>query len=288
MGPGRVACLRRGTYRRNLKLTRGGTSEQRAVLRSAPGHRVRIVGRLVVGRSANHVTIRDLSLNGRNRKRLPSPTVNATGTTFLHNDVTNRNTAICFVLGSTGYGEARETALLANRIHHCGTLPASNHDHGIYVEEATDTLIAGNWIYDNADRGVQLYPNAQRTRVIQNVIHRNGSGVIFSGDRGLASNDNLVEGNAISDSTQRYNVESYYPDGNPEGSNNLVRRNCIAGGARNSVDGGILHPQRGFDLSDNLRRHPRPIRPRRGDLRPRDPICRKLVGGGGPRPGPRR
>ena len=288
MSPGRVACLRKGTYRRNLKLTRGGTRDQRAVLRSAPGHRVRIVGRLVVGRTANHVTIRDLRLNGRNRKLLPSPTVNATDTEFLHNDVTNRNTAICFALGSTDYGEAQQTALIANRIHHCGRLPRTNHDHGVYVEEATDTLIARNWIHDNADRGIQLYPNAQRTRVIRNVIHRNGTGVIFSGDRGLASNGNLVEGNAISDSRPRYNVESYYPEGNPEGRSNVVRRNCIAGGARSSVGGGIQQPRRGFALEGNFRRHPRPARPSRGDLRPRDSFCRKLVGGGGPRPGPRR
>ena len=49
-----------------------------------------------------------------------------------------------------------------NRIHDCGELPATNFDHGVYVAEARDTVIRDNWIYSNADRGVQLYPDAGR------------------------------------------------------------------------------------------------------------------------------
>ena len=50
----------------------------------------------------------------------------------------------------------------ANRIHDCGGT-TNNQRHAIYVEHAEDTRIVGNVIYDNADRGVQRYPSAQRT-----------------------------------------------------------------------------------------------------------------------------
>ena len=69
-----------------------------------------------------------------------------------------------------------------NRIHDCGVLPATNLDHGIYVAEADHTVIRRNLIYDNADRGVQLYPDADGTVVTGNVIDGNGEGVIFGGD----------------------------------------------------------------------------------------------------------
>ena len=59
-------------------------------------------------------------------------------------------------------------------------LPANNHEHGIYVEASDGAQIVDNWIYDNADRGVQLFPDAQGTYVARNVIDRNGQGVIFS------------------------------------------------------------------------------------------------------------
>ncbi len=52
-----------------------------------------------------------------------------------------------------------------NRIHNCGEMPPSNHHHGIYVEASDERGSSGNWIYDNADRGVQLFPDAQNTYV---------------------------------------------------------------------------------------------------------------------------
>ena len=69
-----------------------------------------------------------------------------------------------------------------NRIHNCGQLPPTNHHHGIYVEASDGARITDNWIYDNADRGIQLFPDAQGTYVARNVIDGNGQGVIFSRD----------------------------------------------------------------------------------------------------------
>jgi Right handed beta helix region len=244
LSAGETGCLRGGTYREDVSLRSGGTADARITLTSYPGERATLVGRFWVTRTASNVTISDLDLNGTNASgtnsdNLPSPTINGNNVTFTGDDVTNDHHAICFVVGSEGWGVANGTVLDGNRIHDCGTLPANNHEHGVYVEAANDTQIVNNLIFDNADRGVMFYPNAQRSHVAGNVIDGNGEGVLFSGDGGEASNDNVVEDNIITNSKIRDNVESWYPDGNPVGTGNVVRNNCISGGVRDSGDGAV-------------------------------------------------
>jgi parallel beta-helix repeat protein len=245
--PGQRGCLRAGTYREDVAVGRSGI-----VLGPLPGERVTIVGRLWIRRRADDDMLVDLRLDGRNRRGLPSPTVNGDRATFLRVDVTDRRTGVCFLLGSKRYGRAQGTTIRASRIHGCGVLPAVNRQHGIYVDQADDTRIVDNVIYDNADRGIQLYPDAQRTVVRGNVIDGNGEGIIFSGDGRAASSGNVVEGNVITNSRIRADVESWYPGGGPTGRGNRVRRNCVAGGMP-AVDasGG------GFSATANVEADPR-------------------------------
>jgi parallel beta-helix repeat protein len=254
LSAGETGCLRGGTYAEDVSVRRGGAPGAPITLTSFPGERAAVVGRFWVTRDASNVTVSNLNLNGTramgtNPNNYPSPTVNAANVTFTGNDVTNDHQAICFVLGS-GWGVAENTVIEGNRIHDCGVLPAKNHDHGIYVEDSRGAKILNNLIYDNADRGVQLYPNAQGTLVKGNVIDGNGVGVIFSGDGGQVSNDNTVEDNIITNSNVRNNVESWYPAGNPIGRGNVVRNNCIGGGVRDRGDGSI-GDQTGFTVEPN-------------------------------------
>ena len=249
---GQTGCLRSGSYDQSVTVRQAGIT-----VRPYPGERATLKGRLWIAQGADSVTFEGLKLDGRNSGELPSPTVNADDATFRHNDVTNDHTAICFVVGSSeSWGRARRTVIEANRIHHCGVMPAQNHDHGIYVEAADDTRIVGNWIYDNADRGVQLYPDAQRTTVTGNVIDGNGQGVIFSGE-GTTSNDNTVEGNVITNSQIRFNIESYYPSGTPLGQRNTATRNCVSNPKRTDAGpGGIDLREGGFTASANVTADP--------------------------------
>jgi parallel beta-helix repeat protein len=249
---GQTGCLHAGTYDEDLRVGHGGRDGAPVTIRSYPGERARLLGRLWIARGADYVTIAALDLNGVNPEyNLPSPTVNSSHATFVDNDVTNEHHAICFNLGNSSYGRAINTVIERNRIHDCGVLPAANHDHGIYVAEADDTKIIGNLIYDNADRGIQLYPNAQRTVIQGNVIDGNGEGIIFSGDGGETSSYNDVEFNVITNSNLRNNVESWYPSGNPIGTGNVVTSNCISGGVRDTGNGGIGE-QIGFKATANL------------------------------------
>ena len=178
-----------------------------------------MLGRLTSPTTANNVVVQQLDLDGRNADNLPSPTVNGDDAVFRDNDVTNRHTTICFLLGSREYGRARGTVIERNRIHNCGELPPTNHHHGIYVEASDGARITDNWIYDNADRGVQLFPDAQRTYVARNVIDGNGQGVVFSRE----SANNVVENNVISNPVVRYNLEDF----ELVGRGNVARRNCL-------------------------------------------------------------
>ena len=94
-----------------------------------------------------------------------------------------------------------------------------------------------NVILGNADRGIQLYPDAQGTRISHNLIVGNGVGVLFGGDHGDASSNTVVRANIIAFSRRRHDVEAHWPSGNPVGSGNLVVGNCVHGGERGATRG---------------------------------------------------
>ena len=275
LAAGQVGCLRAGAYGdpvapgesfKQLKVTRSKIS-----LTSAPGEEARINARLWIAQGANGVTIENLYLDGANAKNLPSPTVNAENAVFRHDEVTDDHTGICFDLGITGYGEAKGTLIEENRIHSCGALPSTNQHHGIYVAEAQNTVIRGNWIYDNVNRGIQLYPSAEGTVVTGNVIYGNGEGMIFSGNATSASSNSLVTHNVIAGSEIRRNVESSYEAGAPIGTNNIVKENCTFGAPTpyyaGPDDSGVQQPQVGFTSTGNVVAEPVFVDPEHGDLR---------------------
>jgi parallel beta-helix repeat protein len=282
--PGDVACLHGGTYNEDPTMGRGGNGEDsRVVVRSFPGEHATIAGRLTVTQDADYVTFEQLELDGHDAPacdsgatctKLPSPTVNGDHVVFQDNEVTNHHVAICFNLGNPGYGRPQGVVIQRNRIHDCGRMdPVSNHDHGIYVAYADNTKILSNVIYDNADRGIQLYPDAQHTLMRGNVIDGNGEGVIFSGAGGDTSNDNVLENNVITNSKLRHDVETYYPE-NP-GHGNVVRNNCVFGGNQ-----GEIADQSGYDVFANLKVDPQYVDRGGKDFRLKDGSpCADVLGG---------
>jgi parallel beta-helix repeat protein len=203
--------------------------------------------------------------------------VNGDHIRFDHVDVTNRHAGICFILGGSGDGRADWTVIERSRIHDCGRLPATQHDHGVYVAVSSHARIVGNLIYDNADFGLHLYPDARSTTVVRNVIDGNGGGVLISGDDDRASRDNVIEHNVISNSLRRWNVESWW--GGPVGSGNAVRENCLhATNPEHDSDGGVLHPTKGFTASRNVVADPRFVNRARKDFRLRGSSrCRAVL-----------
>jgi parallel beta-helix repeat protein len=256
--PGQTGCLGSGTYREDVTL-----AQHHVTLRERPGARATIVGRLWVKRGADHDTISGLTLDARNRRGLPSPTINADDTELVGNVITDRHTTICLQIGSPRYGRAHRTVVRENRIHDCGKRPSANRDHGIYVAAADDTRIVDNVIYDNVDRGIQLYPDAQRTLIAGNVIDGNGEGIIFSGQGRVASAGTTVRNNIIANARIRADVESWYPHGSRRGRGNVVRANCLFGGRGGVVD----RAAGGFVAIGNTVADPAYVNRRNGDFR---------------------
>ena len=139
--------------------------------------------------------------------------------------------------------------LRRNRIHDCGSNEVDyNHHHGIYVSNALAGRIVGNVIWNVAAKAIQLYPNAHRMRVVENIVDGGppsirGS-VIFGGNVLQASSGNLVERNVIA-YARRYNIESNFEG--DVGSGNVARANCLWDGAR-----GNIGRQIGFTATDNI------------------------------------
>lgn len=215
--PGATGCLRGGTYtQREVRVTR-----RKVTLRSAPGERALWRGRIILeGRRQKLV---DLALDGSyGPKGVPSPTVNAPGVVISDSDITNRQNICINVRSWRGSERPDGFVIQRNRIHDCGRRPPTNHDHGIYVVDAVRGLIRDNVIFHNADRGVQLFPDAHRITVVRNTIDANGSGVIFSN----ASSRNVVRDNLISNSVVRWNAESH----NLHGGGNRFESNCVKPG----------------------------------------------------------
>ncbi len=250
LAPGQTGCLAAGaTFVSNVSLSHGGQPGAPIVLTSAdPANPATIKGRIVTFPGGDWITFTQLKLDGVNAGALPSPTVGSDHVTFANVDVTNEHTAICFdLINSTTWGVAHYTTIDSSRIHGCGELPSTNQDHGIYISGYYAT-VTNNYIYDNADRGVQLR-GSQNGTIQHNVIDRNGEGVIF-GDQVTSNND--VSNNIVSNSNIRWNAESFWGS-SPVGTGNSFHNNCVWASnsesyydSQGGVDGGD-----GFSTSAN-------------------------------------
>ena len=270
LAAGETGCLRAGTYRQDeLTLATPGIR-----LTSYPGERATLAGRLRI--DADRVTVERLRLDGRNARDLPSPTINADGATFRDNNMSNRHTSSCLVLGGTT--EAKRPLIKGNRIHDCG-VTTTDFDHGIYMNDVDDARIFGNSIYKNGSRGIKVGPDSQGALIRGNVIDGNPIGLSFSGNDSSASSGNVVTRNVISNSTGYWNVQSYWTG--PVGSGNVLTRNCVHGGNPDSdynENGGISDGP-GFSAMGNLIASPDYVNRNAKNFRlRRDSDCRGVYG----------
>jgi Right handed beta helix region len=233
---GQTGCLRAGTYTQDVTFRSGGTASARLRLMSYPGETATVVGRMYLAMGADYVTVRGLNIDGVNPLHRQSPMIDANYDKFIYDDITNDHTGICVGIGSPTWGWSTGTLFTHDRVHDCGVLPATNYNHGFYIGGATDTTIEWSMIYANADRGIQLYPEADYTTIDHNIIDGNGEGIIISGTDGVASSHTNVYDNILSNATQRHDVESWWPVGNPIGVGNIVHDNCVWGGAKGTID----------------------------------------------------
>jgi parallel beta-helix repeat protein len=258
---GQTGCLANGTYTGYLRVTHGGRAGATLTIRSVPGSMATVRGRVWIRAGSDDVTLSGLRIVGAPTpascatgqcSNIPTVAINGRAATLRGDRITNNHTSICVAVGSDQWGVARETRIVGDVIHDCGRLPATNLEHGIYVGDAVDTVIRSNYIYDNADRGIQLFPHARDTTVEGNVIEANGEGILIGGVGGDPTRDSVIEHNLITDSRRGGNVESYFPSRPPAALLNQVTDNCLSGGQVNASSGGVVGAGRGFSARDNV------------------------------------
>jgi len=284
LAAGQTGCLRAGTYEFSLLYVRSPN----ITLAPYGTDSATLKGPIKVLPTGAGSTIEGLKLDGVNSNAGctgtcggGSPRIYADGVVLRDDEITDEHTGICVMVGSY-YSDSppRGVVIEHNRIHDCGRLPAANHDHGIYVSEARDAVIRDNWIYDNADRGIQLYPDAIGTTITGNVIYGNGEGQNFSCDASSCSKDNVVAGNIIADSVVKWNVYANSQGATPDGSN-VLRDNCLdASSSGYGNNGGVDSDPAFYSESANLVANPQFADPSHGHfvLNAASPCLAKYTG----------
>ena len=265
-----TGCFHAGTYTQTSRnLTTPG-----ATFRPYPGESATLRGRIVT--TGADITIRGLILDGsygtlcvndsncnnsnncfdENKCTLPSPTIGGLRTRLIGNDISNRRVddseaaGICVNESNSSSNDPTGYLIESNRIHRCGQIDSSdgvtvtNHDHGIYMGggEASSGTINNNVVYDNADRGIQLYPAAVDVTITHNTIDDNGAGLHFGGlyyddfgnPGGPFSDNNTATDNVISrsrisgrENLEWFNLPSPTDAGQTPSTDNLVDGVCL-------------------------------------------------------------
>ena len=147
------------------------------------------------------------------------------------------------------YGVAPVGARITrSRIHHCGERSAANnYDHGIYLGVCKDVIVRGNWIHDNARRGVQCYSDADRVLVENNTFVANNQNMHFGGSDTATSDYCTARRNVIAYGRE-WNLDSSYAPSRI-GVGNVATENWLW-----MEDGsdGIKEPTTGFTISGNV------------------------------------
>jgi parallel beta-helix repeat protein len=235
---GETGCFRNGIY--HEPETR--VNRERITLQSAPGEHAIWRGRVVLRGRGDRLI--GLTLDGSygpsccgGGGTLPSPTIHAADVVVAGNDISSPDSGICVHPRSWGHQRPDNFRILGNRVHDCGRRPHTEHDHGIYVADGYNGQIRDNVVYDNADRGIQLYPEAKYTLVDHNTVDGNGTGIVFS-ERSAA---NRVQNNVFTNSVVRWNAETF----RLTGRGNRFAGNCVRPGNSDpeyNENGGVALP----------------------------------------------
>jgi Right handed beta helix region len=195
---GHSGCLASGqTFNESVTLrageTHGAEGAPVTITSVNPETPAVVNGRFVTQTGADWLTFTHLTFTW-NESGVPSPTVGSKHTTWTYDDISAPQT-ICFSLINSSWGIAENTLIEHDRIHNCGSLDnfVCNENttfcstkpndgfylHGVYVAGGRNTTIRNNYIYKNADRGVQVRSGSNGVIIEHNVIDRNGEGIIF-------------------------------------------------------------------------------------------------------------
>lgn len=186
-----------------------------------------LVGGLTIGPHAVGTVVTGLSIRGYGSGRA-AIVVQANDVTISHDQITgsaylNRNTACVFLDGTRG------AVVDANKISACSRATKSDISApGIFVGSAYEAHVTNNLIVDTPGYGIVLGPNAQRTRVLRNLVDGDTGSLLITGNTKTSSSNNVVENNIFSNANGDNVAASW---SGIVGKGNAVVSNCIWKGA---------------------------------------------------------
>ena len=240
---GDVGCLTAGYYDiHRLILGNRGNAQAPIVLRSLdPNHPATLHGVVWLSSAGRYWIVEDLRIDGRNKWNLPSPIVNGSHSIWRRLDVSNRGSGdgtqpygggICFNLGQTDrYGPASNTTIEESRIHDCGL--STNHNHGIYAVATTGTTIDPRQLdlpERRPRRAAVSLSEACAGHSKRDRQQRLGRHLLRLRLADIPSRHRAA--NIISNSRNRWNVESFYPAGTPLGHRQYRGAELFLGNSR--------------------------------------------------------
>lgn len=228
-----------------------------------------IRGQVRVERSATGARVSGLILDNRTTW---NPLIYANNTRIDKCDISNHSAAIGMIIDEYGSGP-RPTGIVIekNRIHHNGHV--TNMQHGLYLSGGDGLVIRDNWIFRNADRGAQIYPDGQNNVFEYNTFDSNGANFGIIGDVGKVANGNVFRNNIVSNALTGWNVYGLWSPGHV-GTGNRVENNfgqarANAGGYSGSPAGSGIMPaaQAKYAATGNVAGNPQYINAAAGDYR---------------------
>lgn len=235
-----VLCLRGGIYNesdRSININTSGTATSPKKIKAYPGERVEIRASFRIFSVSNWVIegvfvdasyspVRKIT-NGSGRTNTEQAmSIQASNDININSvELINRRPNLdpdlagtCVFLG--GSSNSTRITIQNSSIHRCGQLPRTNHEHCIYAKGVNNLIVSNTWIYDCADRSIQLYPDANDSSIVGNLVdsdHQNG--ISLSDD----ADNNVIRNNVV----DTPHGETIYTGQTYSGSGNIVRDNCV-------------------------------------------------------------
>jgi nitrous oxidase accessory protein NosD len=230
-GPGSAAHPYRSVNRLVHSLPNGGTGclsgafTERVVITHQVHLRgpATIAGGITITSTAPGTSIANLTLRGYGAGRaavlVRADRVRISGNRITGLGYLNRNTACVLLSGSRG------AVIDSNQIGTCSRATVRNLSApGVFVGSAYRARVSNNLIVHTTGYGIVLGPNAQRTRVVHNLVDGNSGSLLITGNARTASSHNTVESNIFSNAGGN-NVRAVW--GGVVGRGNAVVANCV-------------------------------------------------------------
>ena len=279
LSAGQTGCIGSGDYagtsgtggsEYSLNLSAGGAAGNPITIRSIPGQRATLKGKVEIRVGANNITLADLKVNDT-RGQWQMMSIDGNNVTVEDSDISNGNALYsCMQIGRGGNSAPTVgTIIRRNRFHHCGSLASGNHDHAIYSQHANGPKVYNNLFYTTSAYALHMYPNSDYGWWAHNVIDggpdwASGTdtfrgGIVFGGERTTSgdrlSQGNTVEFNVVNHTRDKDGISSSWGTATPPpASSNLAASNCSwdwESGYRS-----IENPPIGFTASGNIEASP--------------------------------